>query len=153
MTNTLSENIKTSLTQIFSYIRINPSVVITEGEEDSAIVEIEGEDLNFLIGYRGESLDALQTILGLILYKQTGKWVKLTVDINKYKDQKKEKLEQIAKNFIDKVRFLQKEIELPPMNPSERRLIHMFLESYDDVEAESRGEGQDRRLFIKPKKV
>ena len=58
----------------------------------------------------------------------------------------------MAKSYIDRVRFFQKDVELPPMDPWERRQIHMFVSEYDDVVSESVGEGHERRVTLKPKK-
>lgn len=144
--------VDTKLTEIFDFIGVKPKINVWDGEEDIINVDIEGNDLNFLIGYRGESLDALQTLTGLIAYKQLGEWATLVIDINGYKKQKQEKIEQIARTYIDKARFLGKEIEMNPMSPAERRWVHSFVSTYDDVISESTGEGMDRRVVIKPKR-
>jgi spoIIIJ-associated protein len=57
----------------------------------------------------------------------------------------------MARNYIDKVRFFQKEVELPRMNPWERREIHILVSEYDDILSESTGEGTNRRVVLKPK--
>ena len=104
-----------------------------------------------MIGYRGESLDALQTLVGLILFKQTGDWSRVLVDINDYRKGKQDKIEQITKSYIDKVRFFGKEVEMSPMSPTERRQVHVFVSAYDDIISESVGEGSSRRVVLKPK--
>jgi spoIIIJ-associated protein len=150
------EIIETSLNKIFTYIGIKPEVLITEEKGDEGIVysvTISGDNLNYLIGFRGQSLEALQILVKQILFRKTGEHTILTLDINEYKDKKTEKLQDLARSFIDKVRFFEKEIELPRMNPWERRQIHIFVSEYDDVESESTGEGEDRRIVLKPKKI
>lgn len=147
------EVIETNLKKIFSLIGIKPEYSIECSEESVYDVKISGENLNFLIGFRGQSLEALQTLLKLIVYRKTEQQIILSIDINNYKDQKSEKLQEMARSFIDKVRFFEKEIELPFMNPWERRQIHMFVAEYEDVLSESTGEGASRRVVLKPKKV
>ena len=146
------DKLKSTLDEILSFMSINPAVAIEEADVNSYTIKIEGENLNFLIGYRGESLESLQNLLNLIMYKQLNDWMRVVVDINGYRTQKQEKIEQIAKGFIDRVRFLAKDVEMPPMSPSERRLVHVFLQEYDDVTSESVGIGQNRRVVLKPKK-
>ena len=146
------DKLKSTLDEILSFMSINPAVAIEEADVNSYTIKIEGENLNFLIGYRGESLESLQNLLNLIMYKQLNDWMRVVVDINGYRTQKQEKIEQIAKGFIDRVRFLAKDVEMPPMSPSERRLVHVFLQEYDDVTSESIGIGQNRRVVLKPKK-
>lgn len=142
-------SIEKHLNKIFEFIDISPEATVS-GDGDAYRIEVAGDDLNFLIGYRGESLDALQYILSHAVYKELDNWVPITLDINGYRQAKLDKLEDMVKGFIDRVRFHQKEIRLPPLTPYERRHIHMLIGDYIDVESESRGEGRDRRLFLMP---
>lgn len=145
--------IETNLKKIFSLIGIEPNYTVVSNEEGVYDVKISGDNLNFLIGFRGQSLEALQTLLKLIVFRKTEQQIVLSIDINSYKDQKSERLQEIARGFIDKVRFFEKEIELPAMNPWERRQIHIFVAEYQDIISESTGEGENRRVVLKPKKA
>ena len=146
------EIIKVNVDRMMGFMGVSPDISISDSEEDTISVAVEGQNLNFLIGYRGESLDALQTILGLITFKETGEWIHVLVDINGYRKQKQEKIEQITKGYIDKVRFFGKDVEMSPMNAYERRQVHTFISEYDDIISESTGEGPARRVVLKPKK-
>lgn len=149
MQKTILENlVKTSLNQL----RVSYDCTIKDAD-DGVLVEITGSELNHLIGYRGDTLNALQHFLNAAYYNGAGEYVRVLVDINGYRDQRKDKLEDMAKNFIDRVRFFSQEVEMPPMNPSERRLVHTFVSEYDDVISESVGVGRDRRVVLKPKKT
>lgn len=143
--------LKTNLAKIYEFIGIDPDTEIEKKDEDNYYITISGDDLNFLIGFRGQSLDGLQNILRLMVYRQAQTQIILTIDINDYKDRKSEKLQDMARSYIDKVRFFQKEVELPRMNPWERREIHVLVSEYDDIYSESTGEGNDRRIVLKPK--
>ena len=142
--------IQKHLNNIFGFIDIDPDIAIKEDSEAFRI-DIEGNNLNYLIGYRGESLDALQYILSHAVYKDHGEWLPLSLDINGYRQNKLDKLEESVKGYVDRARFHQKEIRLPPLTPYERRHVHMLISDYIDVESESRGDGKNRRLFIIPK--
>jgi len=146
------EILKTNLDKILEYIGVSPKAEVEEIEENNFKINIMGDDLNFLIGFRGQSLDALQNILKLIVFKQTQTQPIITIDVNGYRDRKIEKLQDMARNFIDKVRFFQEDTELPRMNPWERRQIHLMVSEYDDIVSESTGEGEDRRVVLKLKK-
>jgi len=143
--------IEKKLSEIFGFLDVSPEVEITPQEEEGYNVFIEGPDLNFLIGRYGRGLDALQTILGLMLFKETGEWIRNSVDINGYRQRRVEKLQDMAKGFIDRVRFFQNEVMLPPMAPWERRHVHIFISEYEDIESESVGEGRDRRVTLRIK--
>lgn len=156
------EQLKQTTEDILKHMDVKADILVTEetvGEETVLNVAIEGDDLSFLIGYRGESLDGLQTVLSLILNKQSlrsgelrqlGTWQRVAVDINGYRKQRQDKIEEITKGYIDRVRFLTKEIEMPPMTAAERRYVHMFVSAYTDVVSESVGEGASRRVVLKP---
>ena len=96
-------------------------------------------------------MDALQHLLSSAIFKDLEDWPSIRLDINQYKKSKLEKLEEMVKGIVDRVRFHQKEIILPPLNSYERRHVHTYISDYIDIESESRGEGKDRRLYIKPK--
>jgi len=147
------ELIKKKMNKIFQYIGIKPELSVEEIEENNFNVTVSGDDLNFLIGFRGQSLDGLQSILRLMIYRETQIQPLITLDINDYKNRKTEKIQEMAKTFIDKVRFFQKDVEMPRMSPWERRQIHVLVSEYDDIESESTGEGENRRVVLKPKKL
>lgn len=144
--------INKTIEDIFGFIQIDPEWEIVEKEENNFEILISGEDLNFLIGYRGQSLDAFQSMLSLITFKKVEKPVLISVDINNYRKSRIEKIQDMTKSIIDKVRFFNKEVEMSPMKPWERRQVHMFVSEYDDIETESKGEGKDRRVVLKLKK-
>jgi spoIIIJ-associated protein len=139
------------LARTFSFLSVSPTLVVEESE-DGVLVSINGNELSHLIGYRGDSLNALQHFLNSAYFNNSGEYVRILVDINGYREQRNGKIEEMVKNFIDRVRFFSREVEMPPMNPSERRVVHTFISNYDDVMSESTGAGRDRRVVLKPKK-
>lgn len=139
------------LEEIFEHLGKDPDILLDTTEEDRFFIDINGNDLSFLIGYRGQSLDALQNVLSLALMRQCGDYTPITVDINGYKKRKTDRLKDRAMRDIDRVRFQQRDIELPPMNSWERRQIHMLVSEYDDIVSESTGERDERRVVLKLK--
>lgn len=146
------ELINDTIKEIMGHIGIKPNYTVTAQEQDTYVVDIQGNNLNYLIGYKGESLNALQSLLNLIAFKKSGQPAIVTVDINNYKGKKTERIIEITKSFIDKVRFFEKEVVLPPMSPWERRHVHLMISEYTDIESVSTGEGLARRVVLKPKK-
>lgn len=135
--------------KIVQLMDVKPSVTV-EDVEGVCSVNIEGDRLNFLIGYRGDSLEGMQHMLALSLFNEFGEWQQVTVDINGYQEKKKERLEDMSKGYIDRVRFFKEEVHLPPMSPYERKLIHEFVSNYDDVESNSEEEGRSRHIVLTP---
>jgi spoIIIJ-associated protein len=149
---TQKEYIESTLTQLLNLINISPSVELTEEEECLNIV-LRGDNLNFLIGMHGMSLQAVETFLNIASYRRFQEGKHVCVDINDYKVQKKEKIQDIAKRGIDKVRFFSEDVVLPPMTASERRYVHTFVSEYDDVITESIGDEPMRRVVLKKKAI
>lgn len=124
-----------------------------EEKEDLVKINFQTDNPGILIGWHGETLNSLQLILQLMVYRRIGVWTRILVDTGDYRQRRTEALGRIASSVAQKVKFSGSEQELPPMNASERRIIHLALADETDLETESRGEGQDRRVVVKPKNV
>lgn len=123
-------------------------------KEEGGVVEIdlEGKDPGLLIGFHGETLQALQLILNLIVYRKLGKWRTIVLDVDNWRKKREESLRRLAKTTAERVKFLGEEIELSPMTPFERRIVHLALATDPQVTTESRGEGRERRIVVKLKR-
>lgn len=123
-------------------------------EKDAAGVyhlNIETQDSGVLIGYHGENIYALQLILNLIVYQQTGQWQRIVVDIGDWRSRREEQLKRIALGAAQRVKFSGEAVTMPFLNAAERRVVHLTLAENPDVETVSEGQGRERRLMIKPK--
>jgi len=108
------------------------------------------EDSGVLIGYHGEKIDSLQLILGLMFNQNNVAYKPVEVDINGYRQRRKESLEELADKAVTKAVESGREILLPPLSNAERRVIHMYLSENDQVTTYSEGEGSGRRLVVRP---
>ena len=115
-------------------------------------ISFNGENLGYLIGNHGKHLESLQYIFSLILRKklEEGTEYRVVMDVGGYKEERNKKIERIALQKADDARILGEPIELDPMSPSDRRVVHMALQVFDDIKTESVGEGNDRRVKIIP---
>ena len=129
---------------------------IEDGNEEEKYIKVifSGDDLGYMIGNRGRHLDSLQFMLQVILGRKLPEELnfKVFVDVGGYREEKDKKLEEMALQKADDVRILGEEVELPAMKPSDRRIVHIALEKFDDITTESRGEGMDRHIVIMPLK-
>ncbi|MFC1938734.1 RNA-binding cell elongation regulator Jag/EloR [Chloroflexota bacterium] len=122
-----------------------------EGETPIAF-DIQGDDLGILIGRRGQTLSCLQFVLRLIVGHQTETWIPITVDIEGYRQRRSEKLRALAWRLAEQVRTRRSPFTLEPMLAYERRIIHLALADHPDVTTESIGEGEARKVVIRPKR-
>ncbi|MFA7244262.1 MAG: R3H domain-containing nucleic acid-binding protein [Patescibacteria group bacterium] len=106
-----------------------------------------------LIGKGGEGLESFQHILRSIMGKEIAQHNKsLVIDIDGYRDKRIEGTKKHAREKAFQVLATGISEELSPMSSYERRIVHMVVSNIADVESESIGTGQDRRIVIKPKK-
>jgi len=137
--------------KLLSLIDKTAKVEIEEGEEGSSLIKIKVDDPGSIIGFHGQNLSSLQLILGLILFRQTGEWQRVVVDVNDYRQEQSDRLKSIALNAAERVRNTKQPASLSPMTPYERRIVHMALTEFDDLETKSEGEGGQRHVVILPK--
>ena len=133
---------------------IKPIDIKVKKDDEQALqlsLELNDSDTGVLIGYHGDTISSLQLILGLMIYKDTGSWTRLVVNIGDYREKKQSSLEKTAEDTVRKVTFSGEPIALFNLNPFERRIIHVHLKDHPDVISESEGEGQNRHLIISPK--
>ena len=114
-------------------------------------VNIKGEDSGFLIGYRGDVLNSLQTILSSIANKNNDSKIRVILDIENYRDKRKEILENLAIKVSKTVSKTGKSITLEPMGAYERKIIHSKLQDNKYVKTHSIGEEPNRRVVISKK--
>lgn len=144
--------IKKTTEELLEHLKIKAKVNIETTDTDVVNVSLDTEETGILIGYHGETLSALQLILGLIVYKKLGNWVRIVVNVGDYRQKREEVLKRMALRAAEKVRQTNEAVILPFLNAGERRIIHLTLKENSDVYTESEGEGENRRLIIKPKK-
>lgn len=139
--------IRDYIKKIYACMDIDVEVEVT-GREDTLLVDIKGEEASVLIGRHAESLDALQTIVNIVLSKETGEHTRVILDIENYRSRREESLISYAKKMAQKVINRRRSIKLDPMNPYERRIIHSALQENDKITTFSEGEDPNRRIVL-----
>jgi len=92
-------------------------------------------------------LPALDHIVNLILRKE--EMAPCVVDVNYYRKERERLIVELARAAAHKATLKKEDVELPPMNSYERRIVHMELADKPDLQTESVGESRDRRVIIK----
>ena len=113
-----------------------------------AVIDISGEDLGMLIGRRGESLLAFQYVVNLVITRRFPGRGSVTVDVEEYRRRREEQLMSLAGRMAEVVRESGEPITLEPMSAAERRLVHLSLADDPEVETNSTGEGDSRKVVI-----
>ena len=118
-----------------------------DGDEGELILDVNGGDLAVLIGRHGRVLDALQLVISSIVSKRLGFHFPIVVDIEGYKNRRKQKIQTIARSAASRAKRSGK-VRLKPMNAYERRLVHLALIDDADVTTHSEGEDPERYVVI-----
>ncbi|MGD8743978.1 MAG: R3H domain-containing nucleic acid-binding protein [Candidatus Woesebacteria bacterium] len=140
--------------KLFSLIGVEADPEVTHDEENEAVlVNIDTQDeAGLLIGNRGETLISIQTILGMIFMRETGKWRRILVNVADWREKQEDKLKDLAKQAADRAKESGDEQRLYNLNAAQRRIVHLELAEDKDIETESIGEGVERYLIVKSKK-
>jgi spoIIIJ-associated protein len=148
--NGLNEAIET-LQNILALIPVN-FTVSGEKTEGKIVLTIEGDTSGLLIGRKGKTLDALQYIVNKVANKDSEKKVKVVIDSENYRQRRIESLKELALKMGAKAKKAQKPVTTNPLNPHDRRIVHMTLKEEDGFDTRSRGEGLLKKVVIIPKK-
>jgi spoIIIJ-associated protein len=114
------------------------------------MVEVVGGRLQSLVGQRGATLEALQELARLAVFRQTGYPSRLLLDIGGYRATRRNELAAVARNAIERVREHGQPVRLEPMSAFERKCVHDVINATEGVASESEGEEPNRRIMVRP---
>ncbi len=116
-------------------------------------INLAGPKMGVIIGRRGQTLDSLQYLVSLVVNKnkERDSFVKVILDTEDYRKKREETLQRLARRLAERVQKTGKNVELEPMNPYERRIIHSTLQEVDDITTFSEGEEPYRKVIISHK--
>ncbi len=117
-------------------------------EENSMNIDLSGPQMGVIIGKRGQTLDAVQYLTSLVANRRLDGYVRVKVDTENYRQRREETLENLARNMAAKAKRTGRSVDLEPMNPYERRIIHTALQADSAVETHSEGEEPYRYVVI-----
>lgn len=113
---------------------------------------IEGDTSGLLIGRKGKTLDALQYIVNKITNKSADRKIKVIIDSENYRQRRVDSLTQMALKIGNKAKKFKKPFSTSPLNPHDRRIVHLALKNVEKLETRSRGEGLHKRVVVIPKR-
>ncbi|MCU0594981.1 MAG: protein jag [Desulfobacterota bacterium] len=141
---------KRTLEEILALIPVEATLAATRGERRIHL-KIQGDRSGLLIGRKGKTLDALQFLVNKIVTKALDKKIDVVIDSENYRRRREDSLTQMALKMGDKAKRIKKPVTTNPMNPHDRRLVHLALKNDEHLETRSRGEGLMKRVVIIPK--
>jgi spoIIIJ-associated protein len=116
--------------------------------ETGCYLSISGEDSSLLLGHGGELLDAIQHLLAQALGRRLPKGQRIVCDAQNFRGAREAELHAMADLAAQQVRSTGTSFIFGPMEANERRVIHLALAGESDLQTESVGDGNDRRLKV-----
>ncbi|MDY4920464.1 MAG: RNA-binding cell elongation regulator Jag/EloR [Phascolarctobacterium sp.] len=144
---------KEFLQKVFKAMKINVAMEKFINKNDGSVTfKLHGDDMGILIGKHGQTLDSLQYLTNLVANKNSSERVRVIIDVEDYRDRRIETLTRLANRLADKVKRTGERVALEPMNPHERKIIHMALQGDRRVTTLSEGDDPYRHVVIELKK-
>ncbi len=150
MADRLYADARAFLDPIFAKLGVAPEIT-PEVKEGILWLTVRGDDLGILIGRRGETLNSLQYLVNLAVNKRRHEHARLVLDVEGYREGREETLTALARKMAEKAVRSGRRVELEPMNPHERRVVHIALQEDKRVDTVSHGEEPYRRVVINPR--
>ena len=128
------------------------SPVDVEESADGLRVNLSGEQAELLVRHRGEPLKALQHVVDMAFGRASGEDLRVFVDVLGYRKGKDLELAQMAKFLAEKAKQTGVDQQLGPLNPYERRLVHMAVAEVPGAATESIGDAFSKTVYISARK-
>jgi spoIIIJ-associated protein len=143
------DRVRAVLERIVDELDVDGRVEVSE-EEDQIIGWVDGEDLGLLIGRRGQTIDAVQLLCYRAAFQGRPDRKRVTVDAAGYRERRRDAVERQADRAAERALKSGNEIELEPMTPSERRVVHQHLKERAGIETFSEGDEPERCVVVAP---
>lgn len=134
--------------KLFKSLNISCEIFLEKEDKESVYLKINSDSSALVIGRRGKNLEAIQFLTNVVVNKNRENWRKIVLDIEGYRDKREESIKKLALKTADMVRKTKKSKLLDPMNPFERRLVHMTLQDFKDIETKSEGDGIYKKIKV-----
>lgn len=146
------ETIERIAQEFLHKIGLGGEIKVSQKEEGGFAIDVTCQDPQLYIGEKGQTMAEILYILKSLLRRKLGEPVYVALDINDYWKNKEHYTRELARTTADEVSLFKAPKELPPMSPAERRIVHLELQERSDIETESMGEGETRRVVVRIKR-
>jgi spoIIIJ-associated protein len=144
-----AERVRAVVSRVVHALGLRASVDIDESDGEIRAT-VNGDDLGLLIGRHGATIDALQHLAMRAAFHSSADHKAVVVDAAGYRERREAALRRAADRAVEDAMSFGRAVELEPMGPQERRIVHMYLRERSDVQTHSEGDEPDRRLVITP---
>lgn len=146
-TGAAQERLRELLKKVAASFGLEVSVNITD-RGDEIVADLVGDDLGLFIGRHGSTLDAIQYLANIIVFRELEGRKRIVIDAEDYRGRREEVLRSMADRGASEVMKGKPEYEMQPMSAAERRIIHLHLQDRAGIETTSEGREPFRRVVI-----
>lgn len=147
MTNDPTQAIVDFLTRFTAALGITAAVSVEE-TADGPRLNLAGEDAELLVRHRGEPLKALQHVVDMAYGRSLPDEKRVFVDALEYRKGKDVELRGMAKFLAEKAKQTGADQQIGPLNPYERRIVHLAVAEVPGVATESVGDAFSKTVLI-----
>lgn len=151
MTNDTTRPIVEFLDRFVSALGITASVNVEE-TPDGPRLNLTGDEAELLVRHRGEPLKALQHVVDMSFGRSLDGEKRVFVDALEYRKGKDIELKKMARFLAEKARDTGVDQQLGPLNPYERRIVHMAVAEVSGATTESIGDAFSKTVLISMRK-
>jgi spoIIIJ-associated protein len=144
-----AERVRAVVGRIVQALGLRASVDIDESD-DEVRATVNGDDLGLLIGKHGATIDAVQHLAFRAAFRGAEERKQVVVDAAGYRDRRETALHRMADRAVSEAVRFDRAVELEPMRPAERKVVHLYLRDRTDVDTHSEGDEPERRLVVTP---
>ena len=144
-----AERVRAVLERIIREFELDASVDVHDADEQ-IVGRVDGEEVGLLIGRRGATIDAVQLLCYRAAFLGRPDRKRVVVDAAGYRARRREAVERQAERAAERALKTGREIELDPMTPTERRVVHQHLKERAGIETFSEGEEPERSVIVAP---
>ncbi len=144
-----ADRVRMVLERVVEELGVDAEVEVEEADEE-IVGRVEGEDVGLLIGRRGQTIDAVQLLCYRAAFRGRQDRKRVVVDAAGYRERRREAVQRQADRAAERALKTGKEIELEPMTPTERRVVHQHLKDRAGIETFSEGEEPERCVIVAP---
>ena len=144
-----AERVRALVARVVQALGLRATVDLEESA-DEILATVNGDDLGILIGKHGATIDALQHLAFRVASRDREDRKQVTIDAAGYRERRAAALHRMADRAAAEALRFDRPVELEPMRPGERKVVHQYLSERTDIETHSEGDEPDRRLVVTP---
>jgi spoIIIJ-associated protein len=141
-------HVEAMVLELVQRLGMDLSARMTE-EASRIVVDLAGPDRDLVVARRGEALDALQYLLNRMARRRFAARKRIQLESGGFRSDREEEIRDMALAAAERARRTGEIVRLPPLNPYERRIVHVTLSRRPGIATESEGEGFVKRVAVR----